>query len=203
MSMIWIGHHQGTNQPYINPQKYNRKILSGIVQLPPLVRGAQEWETLAIDISIKQNSLSKKYQKNSWKLVLLFMIIFNHHSLSCPTWPNHPTMFYDCFWTYFIISYHILWSSVAHCWWMGCIRPSGWNYSRGLSPPFMGQNNFPTKQDNNLKFDKFNGWPFPRGLIMDPTPFWIIYVVKCDLWWFWKHFFLFYDILGPISWWMG
>ena len=108
VSMIWIGHHQGTNQPYINPQKYNRKILSGIVQLPPLVRGAQEWETLAIDISIKQNSLSKKYQKNSWKLVLLFMIIFNHHSLSCPTWPNHPTMFYDGFWTYFIISDHIL-----------------------------------------------------------------------------------------------
>ena len=52
MSMIWIGHHQGTNQPYIDPQKYNRKILSGIVQLPLLVRGAQERETLAIDMSI-------------------------------------------------------------------------------------------------------------------------------------------------------
>ena len=98
-------------------------------------------------------------------------------------------MVFESILSYVIMFYHILWSSVAHCWWMGCIRPSGWNYSRGLSPPFMGQNNFPTKQDNSLKFDKFNGWPFPRGLIMDPTPFWIIYVVKCDLWWFWKHFF--------------
>ena len=90
------------------------------------------------------------------------------------------------FWKHFLLFYDILWP-IAGGW--GVFDLKGWNYSRGLSPPFMGQNNFPTKQDNNLKFDKFNGWPFPRGLIMDPTPFWIIYVVKCDLWWFWKHFF--------------
>ena len=33
VSMIWIGHHQSTNQPYINPQKYNRKILSSIAAI--------------------------------------------------------------------------------------------------------------------------------------------------------------------------
>ena len=150
VSMIWIGHHQGTNQPYINPQKYNRKILSGIVQLPPLVRGAQEWETLAIDISIKQNSLSRKIRKiaENWSCYSWsFSTIIHYHVQHGQIIPQCFMMVFERILSYFIIFYGFLWP-IADGW--GVFDLKRWNCSRGLSPPFMGQNNFPTKQDNNL-----------------------------------------------------